>query len=127
MCLIRHQKKSSAAPASIGLKRARPASGSASGPVAKKGKLEPVLVVADAGAEAASNKPKSLVEAARLGNVASIQEFLDAGEDVNQTSVGSTSLHYAVFYNHFEAARLLIENYADIDAQNDLGLTPPLS
>jgi len=122
MCLIRVQKAANAAPLPLeGRKRARPAS-SSSGPSPKKAKT--LETIAPAVAPVVAPKPKSIVEAARLGDVASIQEFLDVGEDVNQTSLGSTALHYAVFYNHFESARLLIDNYADIDAQNDLGLTP---
>lgn len=120
MCLIRIQTGAPAS-ASSGLKRARPTSGPVSGPSPKKAKIAPVTTVP--AAAPVPDKPKSLVEAARLGNVVCIQEFLDAGEDVNQTSVGSSSLHYAVFYNHFEAARLLIDNYAEIDVLNDLGLT----
>lgn len=129
MCLIRVQKAASAAPLPLeGRKRARPAasSSSSSGPSPKKAKTLPTAapVASSAVAPVVAPKPKSIVEAARLGDAVSIQEFLDAGEDVNQTSLGSTALHYAVFYNHFESARLLIDNYADIDAQNDLGLTP---
>jgi len=67
----------------------------------------------------------SLIQAARTGNLAAVQQNLNQENvDINEQVVGCTALHYACFYNHIKVVQLLVENNADVDIQNTSGLTP---
>jgi hypothetical protein len=51
--------------------------------------------------------------------------LLQRGADVNsRTRSGTTPLHTAVLYNHYETAELLIEKGADVNAKSASGVTP---
>ena len=67
----------------------------------------------------------ALVAAAREGDLATIQERLAAGVDVNgQDESSVAALHMAVVHGHKEAAELLIANGANVNARDDDGWTP---
>jgi len=68
---------------------------------------------------------ESLVNAARAGDVSKMRELLETGADIQETVVGNTALHYAVFYSHINAVQFLVEEAgANINAQNLSGQTP---
>jgi len=74
-------------------------------------------------------KKISLIQAARSGNINVLKEILSnfdnvVDNNINEKVVGCTALHYATFYNHLEAVKLLVEHEADIDVQNTSGITP---
>ena len=84
-------------------------------------------------AEAAQSEPTtakasdiSIHEAAALGNIEAVKQFLDSGTDVNAKfdEDGSTPLHLAAWKGHFDAAELLIAADADVNAKMDDGDTP---
>ena len=67
----------------------------------------------------------SIREATEKGNIEAVKQHLAAGTDVNaKDDIGSTSLHWAVYYNHKDIAELLIEKGADMNARNEKGETP---
>jgi cytochrome c len=55
-------------------------------------------------------------DAAKEGDAAAIAAALDAGADVNEPDKFATPLYYAVSRQHLDAARLLIERGADVNA-----------
>ena len=68
----------------------------------------------------------ALLEAAKKGNLARVQK-LAAPENINcRDSQGrnSTPLHLAAGYNNVEVAEFLLENGADVNAQDKGGLIP---
>ena len=68
---------------------------------------------------------ESILAAASAGHVEAIKKHLAAGADVNaKDDIGSTSLHWAVYYNHKEIAELLIEKGAGMNEKNNTGATP---
>jgi len=68
---------------------------------------------------------ESLVNAARAGDITKMRELLEEGADIQETVVGNTALHYAVFYSHINAVQFLVEEAgANINAQNLSGQTP---
>jgi ankyrin repeat protein len=67
--------------------------------------------------------------AARGGEIEAVKEILDAGVDVNASQVvlspvGMTALHEAVRCGHKDIAELLIDKDANVNAQQDDGITP---
>ncbi len=63
-----------------------------------------------------------LMLAALKGQLALAEKMVKNGADVNKT--GWTPLHYAASNGHLPLIRLLIENYAYIDAESPNGTTP---
>jgi ankyrin repeat protein len=70
-------------------------------------------------AELIESKRKSIdiFEAASLGRNERLKQLLSENFDINSYSIdGFTALHFACFFGQPEAARLLVENGADVDA-----------
>ena len=63
-----------------------------------------------------------LMLAALKGELALAENMVKKGADVNKT--GWTPLHYAASNGHVAVIRLLLENYAYIDAESPNGSTP---
>ena len=68
---------------------------------------------------AKSGAETSLVVAASLGDVQSIEKLLKAGADINETL-----LHLTASYGYKNATELLLARGANINATNDQGRTP---
>ena len=60
-------------------------------------------------------------DAAQKGDVAAITAALDAGAGVDESDGTATPLYYAVWMGHTEAAKLLIERGADVNAPTIFG------
>ena len=85
-----------------------------------------LLMVGLAGASVAAEK-SAVADAAEQRNSALIRKLLDARADVNATQVdGMTALHWAVYNDDVEMARLLVRAGANVKAVNRYGV-PPLS
>lgn len=68
----------------------------------------------------------ALLDAAKKGNLARVQRLVSA-ENINCRDAqgrNSTPLHLAAGYNNFEVAEYLLENGADVNAQDKGGLIP---
>jgi cytochrome c len=63
-------------------------------------------------------------DAAKKGDVASISAALDAGADINGSDAMAPPLYYAVIGSKLEAAKILIERGADVNAPSKLGDAP---
>lgn len=64
------------------------------------------------------------MQSAYKGDLKSLQQALDAGEDINQRDArGYTPLMMATYYNFYSIADYLLKNGADIDAQGQNGCT----
>jgi cytochrome c len=63
-------------------------------------------------------------DAAKKGDVASISAALDAGADINESDGMAPPLYHAVIGAKLEAAKLLIERGADVNAPSKLGDAP---
>src|SRR5262249_30156918 len=61
----------------------------------------------------------------KKGDTAAIAAALDAGANVNEVDVFATPLYYAVNRQHLDAAKLLIERGAEVNAGTKKG-DPPL-
>ena len=65
-----------------------------------------------------------LMQSAYKGDIESLQQSLDDGEDINQRDArGYTPLMTATYYNFYSIADYLLKNGADIDAQGKDGRT----
>lgn len=63
-----------------------------------------------------------LHNAAANGDVIEVQRLVVVGVDVKApTSTGKTSLHIASHNGHFGVVRVLLDNSADVNAQDDYG------
>src|ERR1700752_207652 len=79
-----------------------------------------------AGTAVAAEKA-AVADAAEQRNSALVRKLLDARADVNATQVdGMTALHWAVYNDDLETARLLVRSGANVKAANGYGV-PPLS
>ncbi len=69
-----------------------------------------------------------IMTAARTGNVPALKFLLAYGSDVNarERSKGQTALMWAISEGHNDAARVLIENHANISAATTSGFLPLL-
>ena len=93
-----------------------------------------VAIVCLAVSGMAQSLEEQLFQAVREYNLEEMQQLINAGADVNQRDAEFyTALHYAcgcfVQQPHFEAARLLVENGADVNVKGfyvnkPYGLTP---
>jgi cytochrome c len=72
-----------------------------------------------------TSQAAAIHDAAKKGDIAAIAAALDAGANVNDFDVFATPLYYAVNRQHLDAAKLLIERGADINAGTKMG-EPPL-
>jgi ankyrin repeat protein len=67
----------------------------------------------------------TLDDAARLGNVKAVNEFLDKGAKIDEHDVdGYTALHWAAYAGQLETVKVLLERGADIEAPDNGKLTP---
>jgi ankyrin repeat protein len=71
-------------------------------------------------------KPTSIHQAAMVGDINSLEEFLKAGVDINAREKFSlsTSLHFAATEGQKEIAQILVTKGADVNATNKNGITP---
>lgn len=66
-----------------------------------------------------TNTSQVIIHAARLGNIEVLQELIRQQADLNaQDEKGYTPLIIACYNNRYEAARLLIQAGADVNAQD---------
>ncbi len=63
-----------------------------------------------------TSQAAAIHDAAKNGDTAAITAALDAGADVNDPDKFATPLYYAVSRQHLDAARLLIDRGADVNA-----------
>ncbi len=86
-------------------------------------KLSLLLLALPAAATLADDTDE-LIEAARLGDIASVGVLLDRGADVNGAAVdGTTALHWAARGAHLEVAELLLRTGAGATAEDRYGVT----
>jgi ankyrin repeat protein len=82
----------------------------------------------EAARELAAGAELDVFEAASLGDVERLRELLDGdpGVATARSDDDFTALHYAAFFDGSEAARLLLERGADVNAfaDNELGVHP---
>src|SRR5262245_26831952 len=81
----------------------------------------------DNGSEEEWTDPTPVHTAAERGKLARLQELLAGGHVVNAfDELGYTPLHYAVMQGHYEAAKILIQAGADVNAHDAarIGETP---
>jgi cytochrome c len=71
-----------------------------------------------------TSQAAAIHDAAKKGDVAAISAALDAGADVNESDGLAAPLHYAVNRQHLDAAKLLIERGANVNAVSKLGGAP---
>ena len=68
---------------------------------------------------------KELLEAAKSGNVNSLEALISKGADVNSTdSSGNTPLNMAAKFEHIECAKSLLNSGADINLRNFENFSP---
>ena len=72
-----------------------------------------------------TSQAAAIHDAAKKGDIAAIAAALDAGADVNESDGLATPLVYAVNRQHLDAAKLLVERGADVNAAAKIG-GPPL-
>ena len=67
----------------------------------------------------------SIWDAARTGNILSVNQLLKTGPGGNAASeVGWTPFHWSAWMGHKEVSKLLIEKGADVNTKTDDGHTP---
>jgi ankyrin repeat protein len=80
------------------------------------------LLLLQAGHAAASDPLRDSIEA---GDIARLTSLIDSGADVNAADVeGATALHWAVYADRTEAARILLSAGADPAIENRFGVAP---
>lgn len=91
-------------------------------PISLKLSLAVLLLLSENPAIAAEN---NLAEAARTGDVKSVQSLIKTGADVDQASGdGTTALAHAAYRNDIAMLEVLLKAGADVDLANDFGATP---
>ena len=66
-----------------------------------------------------------LVDAAKAGDLAKVEQFLEKGADVNERGeFQDTPLHEAAGGGNYDVAKFLIEKGADVNARNSVNYTP---
>jgi len=68
----------------------------------------------------------SIHRSARQGEIQYIIQHINSGTDVNEIndSNGQIALHYAAIHNHKEIIKILIDSGSNIDAKDNLYMTP---
>jgi cytochrome c len=74
-----------------------------------------------------TSRAAAIHDAAKKGDIAAIGAALDAGADVNDFDGLAPPLVYAVNRQHLDAAKLLIERGADVNALSKIGGSPLMS
>jgi cytochrome c len=74
-----------------------------------------------------TSQAAAIHDAAKKGDIAAIAAALDAGANVDEPDGYATPLYYAVTRRHLEAARLLVERGADVNAGSKLGDPPVMA
>jgi PBP1b-binding outer membrane lipoprotein LpoB len=92
---------------------------SAPAPEAKP--VEPVAEAATPEPPTAKAPDISILIAAAEGNIEAVKQHIAAGTDVGAKTLGETPLHWV---STKEVAELLIDNGADVNMKNSVGLTP---
>jgi ankyrin repeat protein len=71
-----------------------------------------------------NGEPFPLHRAARRGRVEVMTMLLDAGADINAVDKDqSTACHFAIWGNHFDAFKLLVERGANLAVVDSIGLS----
>ncbi len=72
-----------------------------------------------------NNLNDTLIDAAKFGNLKSMQTALDSGADINTKydCSGDTALHWAARNNHLELVKELVARKIDVNTQNCFGNT----
>jgi len=84
-----------------------------------------VWLIAASGLATAQPGAPPLVQAARNQDLVVVRQLLADGAAVSESQTdGSTALHWAVHWERPETVDLLIAASADVNAANDLGMTP---
>ena len=66
-----------------------------------------------------TNNNERLLRSAFLGDLESVESFLDAGASVNyQDELGRTALMHASFWGYLEVVRFLLDNGADVNLKD---------
>lgn len=67
----------------------------------------------------------TLIEAVRRNDIDEIKEMIKNGTNVNELGLGnSTPLHWAIFFDRFEAIKILVSSGADTEFKDNEGNTP---
>src|SRR4051812_20444329 len=84
-----------------------------------------VLIVIAVTLSASGAEPTLLIEAARKGETAAIRDLIRNTKEINAAEAdGATALHWVSYHDDGEAAAALIRAGANVNAANDLGVTP---
>ncbi|KAF8250927.1 ankyrin, partial [Wilcoxina mikolae CBS 423.85] len=78
------------------------------------------------GAKDSNDQAKKLLELSiRHGSPAAVKAMLNKGEEINfrDAETGRTPLHWSVWRDSREGSRLLLDEKADVQAQDELGET----
>ena len=78
---------------------------------------------APAPAPAQEPEIRTILDAARYGDLEAIEDFVAIGKGEERDDQGRTALHYAVAYDQGAAAGALIENGVDVNATDAMGNT----
>ena len=92
----------------------------------KNNEERPIILTASAGAGTTTPPRASIHRSARQGEVGYIIQHISAGTDVNEVnnSNGQIALHYASTHNHLQIIKMLIDNNANINLKDKIGMTP---
>ena len=86
----------------------------------------PIIFPVAPGTGTATPPRASIHRSARQGEVGYIIQHISAGTDVNEVnnSNGQIALHYASTHNHLQIIKMLIDNNANINLKDKIGMTP---
>ena len=92
----------------------------------KNNEERPISLLASAGDGTTTPPRASIHRSARQGEVGYIIQHISAGTDVNEVnnSNGQIALHYASTHNHLQIIKMLIDNNANINLKDKIGMTP---